>query len=520
VVDSSAGLSVVEVQMRRVLPVATLVVSLSLTLFCSLPAIAQVEPSTFLAQSPAKEGDASLKICLRLQDDSPFIGSASVHVVPSQGYEATGAPTEADGEMIFTNLAPGSYMVEASAPGFLMVRQNIQIEAGHHLQTLFVIMKPKPLPASAQQASPAESATDTAKPKSSWMPPGIDEVVPEVHAGIECPLPVVLRGAGQRMKQLASNLEKFSATERVQHYTIDSVGGRHFPENRFFDYVVTVSQPHNGLILLDEYRDGSVDPGLFPARIATMGLPAMALIFHPLFAPDFKLTCEGMGQWEGKPAWQIHFVQREDRPNRMRQYRVGGSVVPVPMKGRAWIDAASYQVLRLESELVHPIKEIGLTQEHLAIEYKPVSFHTHAQKLWLPQTADIYVERAGRRYYRTHTFSDFKIFVVDTEQRIPPPKESYAFTNTTDRDITGVLTVTPLPGKSQHAVTIKFTIPAGASIFKIVGMGKDVGMPVDSIGTATFVHNGPADAVRADAFFVMESSLDVVSDPSLPINRI
>jgi hypothetical protein len=251
-----------------------------------------------------------------------------------------------------------------------------------------------------------------------------------------------------------------------------------------------------------------------------MGLPAMALIFHPLFAQDFKFTCEGMGQWEGHPAWQVHFVQREDRPNRMRQYRVGGSVVPVPMKGRAWIDAATYQVVRLEFELVHPVKEIGLTEERLSIEYKPVSFRTHSQKLWLPQIADIYVERAGRRYYRNHTFSDFKIFAVDTDQRIQPPKESYAFTNTTDRDITGSLTVTPLPGKSFHEVTIRFTIPAGSSIFKIVGPGKDVSMPVDSVGDATFVHNGPAGAVKADAYFVRESTLDVVSDSALPINRL
>jgi hypothetical protein len=506
--------------MRRTLPVLSLVVSVTLSLFIG-KAVAQETPQqSFLAQPPANEGDASLKICLRLQDDSPFNGSASVHVMPSQGYEVNGTPTESDGEIIYSNLVAGQYMVEASAPGFLTVRQNIQIEAGHHVQTLFVIMKPKPLQAAAPEESPTATAPDTTQKRASWLPPGIDDVVPEVHAGVECPLPVVLRGAGQRMKQLASNLEKFSATEHLEHYTIDSLGGRHFPENRFFEYVVTVSQTPNGLILLDEYRDGSINQALFPARIATMGLPAMALIFHPLFAQDFKIACEGMGQWEGHPAWQVHFIQREDRPNRMRQYRVGGSVVPVPMKGRAWIDAATYQVVRLESELVHPVKEIGLTQERLSIEYKPVSFHTHSQKLWLPQSADIYVERAGRRYYRNHTFSDFKIFAVDTDQRIQPPKESYAFTNTTDRDITGVLTVTPLPGKISHDVTIKFTIPARTSIFKIVGPGKDVSMPVDSVGGATFVHNGPAGAVKADAYFVRESTLDVVSDSSLPINRL
>ena len=49
---------------------------------------------------------------------------------------------------------------------------------------------------------------------------------------------------------------------------------------------------------------------------------------------------------------------------------------------------------------------------------------------------------------------------------------------------------------SGHGVTIQFTIPAGSSIFKIVGPGKDVSMPVESVGGGTFVHNGPADAVK------------------------
>ncbi len=500
------------VRISRALPAPTLLVSLMLLFFCGLAAAQESPKENLLAQPPSSGGDASLRLCLRLQDDSPFIGSAAVHVMPSQGYEVSGAPTESEGEMLFSNLGPGAYQVEASAPGFLSVRQNVRVESGHRQQTLFIIMKPKPLPAALPGISSAAPPQETGKKQDSWLPPGIDDLVPEVHAGVECPLPVVLRGAGQRMKQLASNLEKFSATEQLQHYTIDSVGARRFPEKRFFEYVVTVSQTPNGLILLDEYRDGSVDQGLFPAHIATMGLPAMALIFHPLFASDFKFSCEGMGQWEGHPAWQVHFIQREDRPNRMRQYRVSGTVVPVPLKGRAWIDAASFQALRLESELVHPIKEIGLTEERISIEYKSVTFHTHSQKLWLPQSADIYAERAGRRYYRNHTFTDFKVFAVDTEQHIEPPKESYAFTNTTDNEITGVLTVTALPGKSAHAVTIKFTIPAGSSIFKIVGPGKDISMPVDSVGGATFVHNGPVSAVKADAYFVRESALDVVSD--------
>jgi len=49
------------------------------------------------------------------------------------------------------------------------------------------------------------------------------------------------------------------------------------------------------------------------------------------------MRCEGLGQWDGKPAWQVHFQQRDDRPARLRVYTVGMRSFPVKLKGRAWI---------------------------------------------------------------------------------------------------------------------------------------------------------------------------------------
>jgi len=504
--------------MRRVLILAHVVVSF--LLFSGVALAQQISEENLPGGAPAPAGEASLQISLRLEDHSPFSGQATLRVISAQGADMTGVATDTEGEAIYSNLPPGKYTVEANAPGFLPIQQTIEIEPGKRTQTLFLIMKPD-APHVPLALGPTSQQEDNvpANPKS-WLPADLDDNIPPVSAGVSCSLPTVLQGAGHRVKQLAANLERFSATEHVEHFAVDSLGARHAPEDRSFEYVVTVMQSGNGLILLDEYRNGSTDQALFPARIATMGLPAMALIFHPQLATDFHFRCEGLGRWDGHPAWQVHFAQREDRANRMRSYRVGGAVVSVPMKGRAWIDAATYQVVHLDSELVHPLRGIGLTEERLSIDYKPVHFQTHTARLWLPQAAEIYVERAGRRYYRRHTFSDFKIFTVDTEQKIHPPKESYAFTNTSDRDITGILTVTPLPGKAAHAITIKFTIPAGGSIFKIVGPGKDVSIPVESVGGATFVHNGPADAIRADAYFVRESTLDIIADTAVPINRL
>jgi hypothetical protein len=487
------------------------------------------------AVSPAPSEAPLLKVCLRLEDDAPFGGVMRVYLLPSEGDEISGAPTGSDGETIFHDLKPGTYFLEASAPGFVTVRREVRIDAGHGLQTLFVTMKPTPLPAGlsgAPLASPeakpipasltgapssAPAATRGAVP-SSWIPPDLDAGVPRVDPGVACPLPEILKKTGERMTEFVANLDKFSATEQVEHFKIDAAGARGSPALRSFDYVALISRNHFGFFQLDEYRNGSEDPAQFPAGIATVGLPAMALIFHPILAPDFDFKCEGLGQWEGRPAWQIHFAQRPDRPARIRQYVIQKNSYPVPIEGRAWIDPGTDQVVRLESELIKPIPEIKLSKERLSIEYGSVEFHSNGQKLWLPKVAELYVERMGARYYRRHTFSNFKLFTVATAESIQPPKESYVFTNTSDRDIAGMLTVLPVPGSTLQPVSITFTIPAGKTIFKSVGPGKDIRIPVASLGSATFSHNGPEGSVTVNAYLTNDSSVDVTpnADISLP----
>jgi len=44
---------------------------------------------------------------------------------------------------------------------------------------------------------------------------------------------------------------------------------------------------------------------------------------------------------------------------------------PVALKGRAWIDAESYQIVRLETDMIAPLPEIRLVSDRTAIEYGP-----------------------------------------------------------------------------------------------------------------------------------------------------
>jgi len=165
---------------------------------------------------------------------------------------------------------------------------------------------------------------------------------------------------------------------------------------------------------------------------------------------------------------------------------------------------------------VRPIPEVALTHEHFTIDYQPVQFRSTGQQLWLPQAAELYVERKGKRFYRRHTFSDFMLFNVDASQRIQIPLESFSFTNVSDSAISGQLTVERRDSGNGDPITLWFAVPAHQRIFKLVGPGKDINLPISAVGDATFIHEGDPDAIKVDTHLSTGGSLDVLSKTRLP----
>jgi tetratricopeptide (TPR) repeat protein len=277
----------------------------------------------------------------------------------------------------------------------------------------------------AEMVQPGALAEATALPlPSSWLPPDVDERVPPVEPGAVCQIDEVLRQAGKRIEEFVGNVDRFTATELLTHESINKSGMVSSPEHRKFEYVVSVQEVAPGFLNVDEYRSSNSTPANFPDGVESNGLPALVLIFHPYNVGSFEMSCEGLTRWNGGLAWQVHFRQRKDKPNRIREYRIGlmGRSYPIALKGRAWIAADTFQVRRLETDLVAPVPEIRLVADHTAIEYGPVQFKNRKVDMWLPQTAEVYYDWRGRRTYRRHSFSNYLLFAVDDKQRISAPK--------------------------------------------------------------------------------------------------
>ncbi len=268
-------------------------------------------------------------------------------------------------------------------------------------------------------ASPRVQRTKTDR----WIPPDVDQDIPQVAPGAACPLAGVLSKAGKRIQELVRNVDRFTATEVVEHQSVDKSGQLRRPETRKFSYLVSITQSPEGYMNVEEYRDGGSAPDQFPEHIATVGTPSLVLIFHPRHAKDFRMTCEGLGQWKGQPAWQVRFEERTDSSHPVSVFVMSGRAFGLRLRGRAWILANSYQVARLETDLAVQIPKIRLRLQHQDIEYRPVHFDEGKTEMWLPSTSDFYLDFRGHRFYRRHRFTDFKLFSVGLWQSLGDPKE-------------------------------------------------------------------------------------------------
>jgi hypothetical protein len=259
--------------------------------------------------------------------------------------------------------------------------------------------------------------------QSTWLPPDVDEKVPPVDAGAVCPLEDVVQKAENRILEFVHDVDRFTATESLTHASIVKHGRSSTPTKRKFDYMVSIQEVRHGHLGVTEYRNGGLALDEFPGGIATYGLPALVLIFHPYYAPNYEMTCEGLTHANDTFAWQVHFRQRPDKPNELKTYQFGitGTSYSVGIKGRAWISADNYQIVRLETDLIAPMPQIQLLAEHTAIEYGPVKFRGGDVSLWLPLNAEVYFAWRGQRVHRLHSFDHYMLFTVEDKQRISPP---------------------------------------------------------------------------------------------------
>lgn len=259
-------------------------------------------------------------------------------------------------------------------------------------------------------------------PKENWAPPNVDSVRPATVPGIACHLPALLLQARRQATTWVKDLQKFSATEQYQSVEINRHGKVAEPFRQEFRYLVFVKKLRPHLFTLEELRQPAPNPRRMGAPILGQGMSGLALVFHRDFVRDFAWSCEGLGHWEGQPAWILRFEQLPDRPTApLMSFETSTASQLLPLKGLVWISRKDSHVMHLETDLVKPLKSARLEREHFSVDYRLVRFHSHPVELWLPERVDMYVLYRGHAYHNYSHFSHFELFWTGLKQEIAKP---------------------------------------------------------------------------------------------------
>jgi tetratricopeptide (TPR) repeat protein len=242
-------------------------------------------------------------------------------------------------------------------------------------------------------------------PSSPQPPGGLEEFLKQVGTGVE-----------ETFRDLSNTV----ASEVIRQTQLDRSGKARTARSLECNYIF-VHRTINGHIQADEYRGNKEGQPLSPGKteggfMVTSGFVSSLMIFHPEFQPQTTYRFLGSQSLAGQSTYVIAFAQKPDSPSPMGRFVLTlGNVTALYLQGIAWI-SSEHRVLRLRTDLLHPVDKISLSHETSEIDYRPYHFLSSPVTFFLPNRVIVNVEWGRKRLRNEHLFSKFQLFGVEVHE--------------------------------------------------------------------------------------------------------
>jgi hypothetical protein len=241
-------------------------------------------------------------------------------------------------------------------------------------------------------------------------------------------LPLILKETGENVDSFFHNFVATTAREQIhQAASIPRGSLTDFAGSNYQDgyYVVLKSSP-GGQDQFDEYRtdrEGRTveSGGGRQGFLLTRGFAGSEAYLHPSRQSESTFRYLGRQSKAGQPCDVIAFAQRAGEATPI-SFTASGVSVQLLEQGLVWIDSASRQIIRMQTDLLAPPAQIGLTRSTAEIEYAPVHFATLDRTVWLPAEVKVVVEFRGAVYTNRHRYSDWRLFHVEAKEVHESPR--------------------------------------------------------------------------------------------------
>lgn len=232
------------------------------------------------------------------------------------------------------------------------------------------------------------------------------------------PLDALLDDAAKNVSDYLDKVSDVRCTESVRQIKLDQKGHTEYSEESVYDYFVLL-QANNDELLLDESRIAKHAPHdrKNTPMLVSNGFSMLYLIFHPYYRNSFRFEAEPDELVEGHLYRRVRFshIAGNRTPAAIS---VRGREYPLELSGDAWFDARSGIIARVVATVSRNMQDIGLRNLRAQVDFSPVSLPEWSQTYMFPVATTVELESLRQRWRNEHRFTDYKRFMVDTQQTV------------------------------------------------------------------------------------------------------
>jgi hypothetical protein len=194
-----------------------------------------------------------------------------------------------------------------------------------------------------------------------------------------------------------------------------------------FSYRIRAAQDPTYGPVLEEYRtnakDQTVNPNDFSAgNPKSVGYGNTWMMFVPTNLRESRFRYLGRQKIDHHDTLVIAFAQDPDHANMRAAVGVGADACRYFIQGILWIDQASFEIVRLETDLLSPLTGIHLNQLRSELRFSEVKISARNLILWMP--SDVKISWLGKETagIELHHYSNYRLFAATSRIILPDPE--------------------------------------------------------------------------------------------------
>ena len=230
----------------------------------------------------------------------------------------------------------------------------------------------------------------------------------------------ILDRTSQRVSGFVDQFSNVKCIEQVTQQKFRPDGKVELEQQSVFDYLVILTNSA-GDISLNESRlplkEAKINRRQDVSMLLSNGFATLFLVFHPAYINNFEFTEAGTDTIEGHPARKLKFEHIRNTRS-IAALALRGREYPLELSGKAWIDPASGDIMRIEAGIASTLEDVGMKTLESAVRFTPVVFSKDQSPFWFPAEAVVEVETPKQHWRNTHHFSSYKQFSVTTEEHV------------------------------------------------------------------------------------------------------